>query len=547
VRPTDTGLAGTAPAVGRPARNAAVGKLCDQTRDLIVTLFTRALARLTGLAFLSLACVTQVHATSTLYSAFGTRYPASGTRMAAGCDTCHAGNTSVSSLNAYGRDLHATSAASADQRLAAIEGVDSDQEGHGNLVEINASTQPGWCVATTPGCDNNGATPPAMLKALDPPAANQPPVSRPGGPYSGVLNAAIAFNGATSSDPDGTVASYAWNFGDGSTGTGATPSHSYTGVGTYTVTLTVTDNGGLTNSATTTATVSTTSSPQPPTARSGGPYSGTVNVALAFNGSSSSDPDGSVVSHDWNFGDGGTASGAQVMHTYATAGTYTVTLTVTDDSGLTASATTTAAVATPANDGATLYLQNCADCHGDPWSGAAVDAALPGTKRVTGARACTIHGAIFGTSVFPGGVHDMVAYGNQSLSTAAIDAIAGYLNSRDVTGEQRYVTACAGCHGNDARGGRTGEGVVGEGIGSIHEGIGEVHAMRYLDCLPDADVSQVSTHLKSLSSGGGGSGGGDGGDDGGGGAVDFALLLGAMLLALTRVARPTRHPQGWIE
>ena len=501
------------------------------------TLPTRALARVASLLVLSLAFAFPSHATSTLANAFTARYPASGTRTAAGCNTCHAGSTSVNSLNSYGRDLHATAAATADLRLAAIEGVDSDKESHSNLVEINASTQPGWCVATTPGCDNNGATPPSGLTALDPPpATNQPPVARPGGPYSGTLNTAIAFSGAASSDPDGSIASYAWNFGDASTGSGATPSHSYTGVGTYTVTLTVTDNGGLTNSATTTASVSTGSTPQAPIARPGGPYSGTVNATVSFDGSGSSDADGRIVSYDWRFGDGGTASGAQALHAYATAGTYTVTLTVTDDSGLTASATTTVTVTAAANDGVTLYALNCADCHGDPWSGSAVDAALPGTKRVTGARSCTIRGAIFGTSVFPGGVRDMVTYGNQSLSTAAIDAIAGYLNSRDVTGERRYVTSCAGCHGNDARGGRTGERVTGAGTNSIHEGIREESEMRYLDCLPDQDVNDVSAYLKSLPSSGGGSSDGDDGG-GGGGAVDFVLLLGAALLGFVRVVR----------
>jgi PKD repeat protein len=514
------------------------------------TLPARALARVTGLLVVSLACATPSHATSTLASAFTARYPTSGTRTAAGCNACHAGSTSVNSLNSYGRDLHATAAATADLRLAAIEGVDADKEGHGNLAEINASTQPGWCVATTPGCDNNGATPPSGLTALDPaPAANQPPVARPGGPYSGTLNTAIAFSGTASSDPDGSIASYAWNFGDGSTGSGAAPSHSYTGVGTYTVTLTATDNGGLTNSASTTATVSTGSTPQAPIARPGGPYSGTVDATVSFDGSGSSDADGRIVSYDWRFGDGGTASGAQALHTYAAAGSHTVTLTVIDDSGLTASATTTVVVTATANDGATLYALNCVDCHGDPWSGSAVDATLPGTKRVTGARSCTISGAIFGTSAFPGGVHDMVTYGNQSLSTAAIDAIAGYLNSRSVTGEQRYVTACAGCHGNDARGGRTGERVTAAGTNGIHEGINEVRAMRYLDCMPDQDVSDVSAYLKSLPSSGGGSASDGGG--GGGGATDIVLLLGAALLGLARVVRRaslrSRGTQGWIE
>jgi PKD repeat protein len=488
---------------------------------------------------IGLAWVVPSHATSTLASTFSARYPSSGTRTAAGCNTCHAGSTSVTSLNAYGRDLHATTAASADLRLAAIEGIDSDKESHSNLAEINASTQPGWCVASTAGCNNNGATPPAGLTALDPaPAANQPPVSRPGGPYSGTINVAIALNGATSSDPDGSIASYAWDFGDGTTGSGATPTHAYAGVGTYTVTLKVTDNGGLTHTASTTATVTTVAAPQPPVARPGGPYSGTVNAAVSFDGSGSSDPDGRIVSYDWQFGDGGTASGAQVLHAYAAAGSYTITLKVTDDTGQTASATTTAAVTTPSNDGAALYSTHCADCHGDPWSGSAVDAALSGKHRVAGARECSIRGAINGTSVFPGGVREMVDYGNASLSSAAIDAIAGYLNSRNVTDEQRYVTTCAGCHGTDARGGRTGEGVVGAGAGGIKEAIGEVHAMRYLDCVTDSDATQVSAYLKSVGSGsGGGSSGGGEGGGGGGGAVDVCALAGIALLGLTRMRR----------
>ena len=56
----------------------------------------------------------------------------------------------------------------------------------------------------------------------------------------------VAFSGSTSTDIDGTVASYSWNFGDSTTGTGATPSHTYATAGLYTVVLMVTDNAGAT-------------------------------------------------------------------------------------------------------------------------------------------------------------------------------------------------------------------------------------------------------------------------------------------------------------
>ena len=89
-------------------------------------------------------------------------------------------------------------------------------------------------------------------------SSNNPPVSNPGGPYSGVTGVPVALNGSASSDPDaGQTLSFAWNFGDGSLGTGATPSHTYTSPGTYIVSLTVTDNGSpvLNNVGTTTASI----------------------------------------------------------------------------------------------------------------------------------------------------------------------------------------------------------------------------------------------------------------------------------------------------
>ena len=77
---------------------------------------------------------------------------------------------------------------------------------------------------------------------------NRPPVaSMTATPQTGTAPLAVSFDGAASSDPDGTIASYAWNFGDNTSGTGATTSHTYTAAGTYTATLTVADNQGATS------------------------------------------------------------------------------------------------------------------------------------------------------------------------------------------------------------------------------------------------------------------------------------------------------------
>jgi len=164
---------------------------------------------------------------------------------------------------------------------------------------------------------------------------NIPPVAVAGGPYAGKEDVPVTFNGSGSYGLDGnTIKAYYWNFGDGKTGTGVNPTHTYTAGGTYTVTLIVND--GRANSAPSTGTVQIAEVNDPPIANAGPDQSVLVGNTVNFNGSGSNDPDGTIVSYFWDFGDNSTGNGviSSISHAYSAAGQYYVTLTVTDNGGL---------------------------------------------------------------------------------------------------------------------------------------------------------------------------------------------------------------------
>ena len=148
-------------------------------------------------------------------------------------------------------------------------------------------------------------------------------------------NLEVSFDGSSSSDADGSISSYSWDFGDEEMGEGETTSHTYAEPGTYTVTLTVTDDGG--KRSTVAKPVEVVGADAPPDAPVNEAPSASFtfsadNLEVSFDGSGSSD-DGNITSYDWDFGDGATGEGEAPSHTYAEAGTYMVTLTVTDDGG----------------------------------------------------------------------------------------------------------------------------------------------------------------------------------------------------------------------
>jgi PKD repeat protein len=158
-------------------------------------------------------------------------------------------------------------------------------------------------------------------------------------------NEPVLFDASASTSNTGTIVQWLWNFDDGGTASGERVTHSFRSAGTRNVTLTVIDSIGASNAITKVVPVGQGTLPTAAIVTS--PATPTVNQVVNFNASTSRPAPGRTIrSYEWNFGDGTTGSGPTVQHAYTEPGTYTVLLTVTDDAGRFATASTSVAVGT---------------------------------------------------------------------------------------------------------------------------------------------------------------------------------------------------------
>jgi len=203
---------------------------------------------------------------------------------------------------------------------------------------LKAKAESGDYIAFYSSDWSNAAQKPILTVTTGSGSVDNLPVANAGADKTATAGSAVTFDASACTDDKG-IASYSWDF-DASNGitseaTGVSVTHTYTTAGTYTVTLIVTDTGGQKSTDTLQVVVSS-SVDNPPVANAGADKTSTAGSAVTFDASASTDDKG-IASYSWDFdasnGITSEATGVSVTHTYTTAGTYTVTLIVTDTGG----------------------------------------------------------------------------------------------------------------------------------------------------------------------------------------------------------------------
>lgn len=383
-------------------------------------------------------------------------------------------------------------------------------------------------------------------------AAPQPPTAVIHAPMTAQIGATVSFDGSASYDPDGIINQYQWNFGDGKTASGAHAINSYTTAGVYTITLTVTDSTNLTH---TTFQDITVGGVMIPVADPGGPYNSTAGQAVNFDASLSTHVT-AIVRYIWDFGDASPVVAVAIpaiSHTFAQPGSYTVTLAVQDANNVTGIASTVVVINAvsppPATDGATLYANNCASCHGPlatstklNRSATQITNAIAGVSQMstislTAAQVQAIATALVSVTPPPPSTDGATLYANNcaschgplatssklnrtatqiqnainanaggvmgslsGLTSTQISAIATALAGSTpppTTGEGLYNTYCLACHGPGGRGGQY-KNVTGASTNEISSALSSVRLMNSIT-LSSSQIKNISDYLNGVS------------------------------------------------
>ncbi len=168
---------------------------------------------------------------------------------------------------------------------------------------------------------------------------NEPPeVSASASPSQGPAPLTVQFS-SWAFDPDGSVTSVVWSFGDGAFAYDFYPTHTYAAAGTYYAEVTVTDDQGASGWTSVVITVGSGGGNQAPSVSLGAStLAGSAPLSVSFS-AAATDPDGWITSYSWSFGDGSSAAGSAAQsHAYWQPGSYTVSVTVSDNNGATATA-----------------------------------------------------------------------------------------------------------------------------------------------------------------------------------------------------------------
>lgn len=195
-------------------------------------------------------------------------------------------------------------------------------------------------IAATPiGTDNNNTVPRTATVRLVPQGVVHPPSGLTPAftisPATPTEDSQVLVDASTSR-ANGAITSYTWDFGNGRTGSGVRATTTYDDPGSFFITLTITDE--LSRAASTTQTVTVNPGTAPTAAFTFSPSDPRTGQQVVFDAALSTVPSGRrIVAYNWNFGDGSFGTGPAPAHVYTLPRTYVVVLTVTDDTGRTAS------------------------------------------------------------------------------------------------------------------------------------------------------------------------------------------------------------------